>query len=77
MIVKVVKQVHSCDECPNFARVKTPGRDDLSVNYICRAAMKCIGNSDSMASRMKVKNKVSEICPFKEDEVNRRPKRVR
>ena len=74
MIVKVVEQVHACEECPNLS--KEPS-GHLSVNYLCNAAMKVIGNSNSMRSRLQVKNKVSELCPFKNDEVNQRPRRVR
>lgn len=77
MIVNVVKKVHSCSECPNFSSVPSLGRDVSSINYICIAGMNVIGTSDSLGSRMKLKNKVSELCPFKNDEVNQRPRRER
>lgn len=77
MIIKVVRNVHSCDECPNLRRVPHTSIHPGSVNYVCTAAMRVLGNSDSMASRMKVKKKVSEICPFKDDAVNQRPRRER
>ena len=77
MIVKIVEKVHSCEQCPNFEKVPSTCRADYSVNYLCVASMKLLGNSDSMSSRMKIHNKVSELCPFKNDEVNLRPKRER
>lgn len=73
MIVKTVQKVDSCRKCPNL-RTKDRGMEE---DYICLASMKKIGTSSSSTSQHNLKNKVSDLCPFAEDEVNQRPTRER
>ena len=72
MIITPVQKVKSCRRCPNF-RTKQEGRFDET--FYCLANMKKIGSSISAHSRRNVKNKISDLCPFANNEVNQRPTR--
>jgi len=67
MIVQIVEKVDNCIDCPNSYQ---NGR-----NHICRAAMKGIGSEDCLNSMLIIRNRVHELCPYKDDEVNQRAKR--
>ena len=73
MIVKVVAETNTCFECPNF--VRRPFNSVHDENYICQSLKKVIGNSESIESTLKLRNRVSDLCPHKNDEVNQRPRR--
>lgn len=76
MIIQIVQKVNSCMGCPNFRR--TMATENIGEeNYICLANCKKIGSSHSRSSARNLRNKVSDLCPFKNDEVNRRPIRGR
>ena len=72
MIITPVQRVKSCKMCPNL-RPKPKGVGIM--NWLCLAIMKIIGSDDSPRSILNLNNKVSDLCPFRNDEVNRRPKR--
>lgn len=73
MIITPVQKVKSCKECPNF-RSSSKGVTMVD-QYICLADNIMIGSSDSMTSRLNLANKVSDLCPFRNDEVNQKPVR--
>ena len=76
MIIQIVQKVNSCMGCPNFRR-KMATESIGAENYICLANNKKIGSSRTASSTYNLRNKVSDLCPFKEDEVNQRPVRGR
>ena len=76
MIVKLVQNVKSCMNCPNFRR--RPMTDNIGhENFLCLESGKKLGDSMSRYSQIHLRNKVSDLCQFTEDEVNQKPSRGR
>jgi hypothetical protein len=71
MIITPVQKVTTCMTCPNFRSRPNMFTED----YICLASNRKIGTGDSRHSRLTLKNKVSDLCPFRKNEVNQRPVR--
>lgn len=76
MIVNLVQDVKSCICCPNFRRNYAGGRG-LVENYMCLATRKKLGDSNSRGALTRLRENVSTLCPFREDEVNQSPVRGR
>ena len=47
----------------------------FDVNYICLASRKKLGDSTTLYSQVNLKNKISHLCPFGNDDVNQQPVR--
>ena len=69
MIVQVVKETTNCMDCPNFRRIHKR-KNNVSEIYKCEASGTFIGGSDGEESILYLRNNVSPLCPFKENDVN-------